>query len=1778
MSDRKLAQKLQPLLKQVWKLSRRLTKAMVNWLLRTVFLLNRRPRVAGFVLPTTVFLILVVSLTVGALTFRSFNSTTRTIGNVQSRQIYNAATPAIDRARSKLDYLFGKDNRLPSGIPAEEVIISMLLNDGRSVGTGAGAVSKLPAVPNPYTFVNDTADTSPETRIDINGDNLLDNAWVYRDKNTNSSVIYSITLSTPDLVAGKFGPLDLLGMPDTTKAQGDQAGPYARNGPLSNSEAVSCRAAGGGSTVEGGWYQDQTNTSILRKRFQVDAFVVSNDTVNKGRPTNFTTLEFAQDRKLDRGNKWGAWFKYDLEVTPGAKLNWNGAMHSEGSILIGRNVSSTSGFSGYLISSQNSCLFRPASNSEISARQFDEQKEPDKTLAGKFFGIIGAGDIRSNDFSGSSEIHTYDGSTYKVPGNFTSANDWNTGGKGTLSAIATDPKALLTRDIQQAIAPDITNEPDRLSEANIDNNVFAQEERFFVTKTNTQPYVDDTYRADNRYGPKVRYKNEVIPSGTLVGTDIPVGNDALVNDVATASKEVGLDGYWERRTFKDSDLSGSKVYTGGMRILVGERLELGNPYGWVAPQNRPDPKPAIGYLANTTAYPVGTGGETGDVSQLRKNDYTATTTITDVNSRQSDVEGDPLYPPYKYPDTNRAHEAKQRRALRDNLGAVQAAAVYHYQIGDGRTPAACLALTAHPGSPYTLRQSVNFSSSKVTGSAAPLVDFFNGKGTNGWEFIPPTVAQLASGGALNKALANLANFAGDPDGAFPPRQEAGKIHPDPILTMWGNFSNLRRALTGNGSPADESYLQTAGCTMGMLAYNIDRIQNFDPTSAVNQAKLNTLGRLLFPMLNGNVDDTQGEVLSKASLATYDYNPSGTYDGTKYNARDYDRVTPEMVLVALRSHLVSIGIAEPEEDARYQLATLIHEHFQIRRDRTYGFRSSPAVNTWNYNPYALQMGFNNPVTGTSTFKVTLWSSACDPNSFRVGATVPATATGAGGTSTLSLASAGVEAQRRLALSRLCGSIIPPGAVHDDAPADTAAYIRGDNNYPARKGTSLYVPTLEAGDDSQRPVLGQRPDTTNPDFDSTNPATLALLNNAANSTEELKRAQVLPKFPSLYYIFPEVSHNYIGAVIAAPASLDHRQPGNTALDSLAVAFQPWKEPYVTTAQSYPAATFDPISTTAGVGDSAANPGYDVAIAAGSLTGSGMSAFRYRALPAFQIADTTVSAAAIQPRDAIADWVLPTNATTDNPNRVIAPNGTVAVVPFQDKVAFNGREWLPSRVLDVDLDMLRTSDKGVGNDTWLPASGIVYAFREDAVREDGIARPVNALGYTNAQTPNVGGVITETDPPKEKFGVSVKAVDFIADPDRRPHGFRLRNGDVLKRGGSVPAADNFRGMSFITDQPAYIMGNFNRHQETPGGARLEEFKEQLPDDPTLYSTATFYDNRKTRETKFADPAQDLWRPSEVLADSVIVLSDKFCDGSAIDTFMTAGSNSPGSRLGIDNTNTFSGAANTKAVYTNGTQLGGKVYDDQTKALFAPGCENDATNGATSFLNQNRPAQDLTGTWNWARENPSDPINSPVKISRNGNGLIVNNSGVPIEYSSANDTDVRGRYFDVVDTNNRARALQDRGTDATTVNAILISNIIPSRANQQNGALNNFLRFLEDWRDSQAKVRFAGSFLQLGFSNYATAPFDQDRWEPTGGTITSAGTEYVSFFRPPARLWGYDVALQLAQASPAATRFTSPSSEKNEFYTEPAANDPYMQNLCNALRTNPPTGLDATKLNCPT
>ncbi|WP_162147159.1 hypothetical protein [Thermosynechococcus sp. NK55a] len=139
----------------------------------------------------------------------------------------------------------------------------------------------------------------------------------------------------------------------------------------------------------------------------------------------------------------------------------------------------------------------------------------------------------------------------------------------------------------------------------------------------------------------------------------------------------------------------------------------------------------------------------------------------------------------------------------------------------------------------------------------------------------------------------------------------------------------------------------------------------------------------------------------------------------------------------------------------------------------------------------------------------------------------------------------------------------------------------------------------------------------------------------------------------------------------------------------------------------------------------------------------------------------------------------------NQIIYKNGTnyeIYKVAFLDNALFNGREEMAVRVMDIDLDLLRK--KTIGGDTWLPMGGIVYAFREDAVREDGIARPAIAgKNWMNAVPVSGSPHDPPLAPPLAPNGISKKPVDFFADPLRRPNGFRLLNGNRLDRQG-IPA----------------------------------------------------------------------------------------------------------------------------------------------------------------------------------------------------------------------------------------------------------------------------------------------------------------------------------------------------------------------------------------------------------
>jgi hypothetical protein len=182
---------------------------------------------------------------------------------------------------------------------------------------------------------------------------------------------------------------------------------------------------------------------------------------------------------------------------------------------------------------------------------------------------------------------------------------------------------------------------------------------------------------------------------------------------------------------------------------------------------------------------------------------------------------------------------------------------------------------------------------------------------------------------------------------------------------------------------------------------------------------------------------------------------------------------------------------------------------------------------------------------------------------------------------------------------------------------------------------------------------------------------------------------------------------------------------------------------------------------------------------------------------------------------------------------------------------RQPLEIRATQIDLDRLRSVQ--IGGEYLLPNSGIIYASRDDAL-PDRSARIAGAGGIDAGRS------------------ATVSPADSLLDPTRKPNGILLVNGTQLARnpGSSVTVSDVVRekGLTLASNLPVYIQGDFNRHTK-------QEFE-------GTFSWGTFYD-RDNLDENFAcrpnDPRLngkctdgDNWRPANVLADAVTLLSANY------------------------------------------------------------------------------------------------------------------------------------------------------------------------------------------------------------------------------------------------------------------------------------------------------------------
>jgi type II secretory pathway pseudopilin PulG len=358
-------------------------KRQIIWLLKTLFATNRRRGTvnAGFVLPTVAMVALVVVLLTTAILFRSFERS-KNASNVRVNEAtLNAATPAIDRARAKLNKLF-QDGRLPRATPTDDALYSTLTTNI-----------------NEYTFGDETTLklALSEEEIEALGDDeqedkkFLDTAWQYPvDTDNNgkfdSYTLYGIYFKNPLIKDGAYSRAR-----NSLEARTPPMTAGSVNGDCGDTLGTSATLVG-----NTGWF---TIGGKLKKAFfaytatvpitsdPTDATNYEKYKGNKG----FSALEYQQERvQLPLVNN-AVIYEDDINLTPGPAFRLNGRIFTNSNFLTGA-PKGAGGVTLYQVSSKTSCFY---------------EDDNAKIILGGNLGAGGFTDV--SDLDVTTKVHLYKG-------------------------------------------------------------------------------------------------------------------------------------------------------------------------------------------------------------------------------------------------------------------------------------------------------------------------------------------------------------------------------------------------------------------------------------------------------------------------------------------------------------------------------------------------------------------------------------------------------------------------------------------------------------------------------------------------------------------------------------------------------------------------------------------------------------------------------------------------------------------------------------------------------------------------------------------------------------------------------------------------------------------------------------------------------------------------------------------------------------------------------------------------------------------------------------------------------------------------------------------------------------------------------------------------------------------------------------------------------------------------------------------------------------------------
>ena len=379
MFKSKLSKVIVSLLRRVLGVTRSGAKRLMRAMLRSLMAMGRRARlpVAGFVLPTVTMVLLVVILLTVAITLRSFDRGNMARNVRVNQQVLAAATPALDRAKAKIQYMLREDPQRPTATPSDAEMYRMI-SDITGAGTNIdtytfGDEERLELTFN-KTIVNGPTDdlkvTDPGFNLETN--KSINTAWRYPVDTNNDGAYDTFTLygiffrSPPRIASG----------PNAGEFKRQRIPLEARTPPMSfGGLKKGCEAAAGTSASlvgDSGWYR--SNGRLLKSFFvyTVNVPITPQDIQAGGLPpnskpftgtTSISALEYQQDQSRIPLSNNAVVYEDDLEITPGPALNINGRMVTNSNFLVS-GLNANDNLKLYQVSSPNSCFYEQE-NSKI---------------------------------------------------------------------------------------------------------------------------------------------------------------------------------------------------------------------------------------------------------------------------------------------------------------------------------------------------------------------------------------------------------------------------------------------------------------------------------------------------------------------------------------------------------------------------------------------------------------------------------------------------------------------------------------------------------------------------------------------------------------------------------------------------------------------------------------------------------------------------------------------------------------------------------------------------------------------------------------------------------------------------------------------------------------------------------------------------------------------------------------------------------------------------------------------------------------------------------------------------------------------------------------------------------------------------------------------------------------------------------------------------------------------------------------------------------------------